>query len=194
MNNYCLMMDVQPTTNPDTFRNFECMICGQIDQKGHIFLLGIDEGWRYCDQCNTDGKMKSEVLRYIREYNLIPSAHMWKCLEFIRFQYYEQNELKVFNGSIINGSNNVYYHNNTDEFYTVVSFLEEGKEITKIVSLQNLFGHNPELYENFIRCTDLYDSEVKISFDELDDSIKSRVKLSWILSQYPEHRLASFEK
>jgi hypothetical protein len=83
-----------------------------------------------------------------------------------------------------------YYEN----WYSIkLSFIDEDRmEKDRSVTLENLFAHNPLLYDELKNCQDLFcRPEVKIAYSELDEIIRKEIDDVFKKSQQMDKR--SFE-
>jgi hypothetical protein len=186
-----------------------CMLCNKIynDKILKMFEIGQRWGWVYCDSCIKNNKLKEAVLNYINKLNIIP--FMWlnnhesftikdednKSIihnsSLLFYRYSQKDKIPIHTaqfGLFTFREQYMMYVDKYSSFHMLVKFNDNNNNkisntiYERSVSLQNLFRHNDNLYEALINCTNLFDSDMIISYNELSDNIKNNINEAYKLS------------
>jgi hypothetical protein len=186
----------------------ECMLC----KKNYEYILctfeiTYREGWVYCSECLQNNTLKNKVMEYIEYHKIIPFGWIHnidakvsdeKVLNFYRYSRRNTNPIHkaIFNYETRLNGTNMYYIENSLRMN--VNFKDNATDVvyTRTISLQNLFKHNINLYNDLTNCDNLFASILKISYDELPLAIKNCIEDTYVLSQSDDYMsfLADFER
>ncbi|VBB18899.1 hypothetical protein YASMINEVIRUS_1431 [Yasminevirus sp. GU-2018] len=174
-----------------------CMICEKIvTGKCRDIHLGRMWGWVVCSNCIADGTAKSFILGYMTHHKVVPLLWMSKS------QTYSQKvggarPIKFFRHSRRNTPNPIYSgkldwvdgtcaiaYDWSGKFYAVeLSFQNDNNDDTggsesasRLVALDNLFAHNPNLYTELTQCEDLLNEpDIQIGWSDLPCELRTEL-------------------
>lgn len=188
----------------------QCLICGQI-KSTPCYLLSLSRlnGWVYCTDCLNTGKLKQYVLAYIEKQKVVPCVWLFSTDKFQQSSYYcqEKNEgsynltryLHFFRKSKKNSSKPVHtgiISPYSDDYVAIlpakdtlgisVTFRDtelgdSGETLGRVVSLENIFYHNPGFYECLKEQENLLSVDyVKVSYAELSEALRDEIHRAYI--------------
>lgn len=183
-----------------------CMLCSKRGENHKSIELHYRWGWIYCSECEENQRIKRAIVGYLAEAKSIPFFWINQSPTFAKIKdldeakssgnnenhQYGNATLKFFRHSQKDTDNPVFeatietydesahimsFSEKHQSFHTVMRFMNQhGEQAERSVSLQNLFGHNPGLYQELVSCQDLLACSIKISYTELSEFIHNSVE------------------
>lgn len=139
--------------------------------------IGDLSGWMFCNDCVDVAKQN--VIKYCDSSSTIP--FFWCLNKDVRF--YRSSKKSIETGKMDMFDNSVCtYTPDYDMMRLYLTFGSEGR----LVSLENIFHHNPELYQQLKDCDDLFRNEkIKISYKQLSPKTHELVEIAFQKSKQP---------
>jgi len=146
--------------------------------ESHIFSLQDLYGWFYCDKCVDE--LRQNIINYCNEINGIP--FFWLFGTEIKF--YRISQTAIQSAKVTIDTNGICTYNPAVD--TMMMHLEFGSDSSRLVRLENIFHHNPGLYERLKECKNLLKNDkMKIAYDELSPLTHEYIKKAFEKSTKP---------
>jgi hypothetical protein len=152
------------------------------DNSSFYLTVRLLFGWSFCKNCFDAAKQN--VIKYCNASNVIP--FFWLGRTSIKFYRESQKAIEV--GQMDFTNNMCEYSSKYDMLRLPMIFGENGR----VVSLENIFHHNPGLYQQLKDCENLFDDgKIQIKYTDLSQKIHDYVETAFERSKQPSE---SFSK
>lgn len=191
-----------------------CMICEKRQSKScKQFAVSLRWGWMYCENCFTSGMMRKVILGWMNTDRTIPCTWLVRSETFSQsvnardaiascrylnfFRYSKRHtQTPVYEGRVYPYDDEgvrIRFVKATqdgarpDGFGTMLAFYdaETNSHMERFVSLENIFAHNPQFYQELIACEDLLhvsEPMFKISYNDLEQTFRDEIEHAYGLS------------
>lgn len=184
----------------------ECMICNKRQTEDcEQLCVGYRWGWLYCKDCLASGRLRNTVLGWINKEQTLPCTWIGESKTFstpsdpnskeasaryLKFFRYSQRDTDT---PVYEGRTYPYDEDGTkirmvkgaiDGPGITLAFRDNsGNQMERLVSLENIFAHNPAFYTELTTCTDLLNrDDVKIGYSDISQSVRDIIERSYGLS------------
>jgi len=169
-----------------------CMLCGQSDENCEQLSVGMHSGWIFCPKCGENGRMQCAATKHINSTGMIPMSWIFGStlfqeddhikLKFFRHSRKDTNH-PIFISDVRYGDNpnghELIYNDHRDMYVMYLTFFDDkvNDSMGRSVSLQNLFAHNPGLYEELTTSDNLYGHySIKVRYSDISTDIKLKIE------------------
>jgi hypothetical protein len=152
------------------------------DDSSFYLTVRLCFGWSFCRNCFD--AVKQNAIKYCNVFNVIPFS--WLAETPIKF--YRESQKAIQSGHMDFTNNMCEYSSKYDMLRLPMIFGENGR----VVSLENIFHHNPGLYKQLKDCENLFDdTRIYIKYTDLSQKIRDLVETAFERSKQPSE---SFSK
>lgn len=153
-----------------------------------VYQLSYLFGWVICDDVDCNTRMKQSMIKFYNNSMCIPLS--WYTNQDNNPLCFYRKRTNMITTSITK-SNCAIYENipfeifcKDNKLYITLQFNDDNNgEMTRMVSLINIFFHNPDFYKAICNATnlknDIYNKDLIFDYSDLYDSIKTLLKSTY---------------
>ncbi|AYV75202.1 MAG: hypothetical protein Terrestrivirus1_76 [Terrestrivirus sp.] len=152
------------------------------DSSSFYLTVRLLFGWSFCKNCFDAAKQNA--IKYCNALDMIPFFWLGRAST----KFYRESQKAIEVGQMDFTNNMCVYSPKYDMLRLPMIFGENGR----VVSLENIFHHNPGLYQQLKDCENLFDDgRIHIKYTDLSQKIHDFVEIAFERSKQPSE---SFSK